>query len=113
MRAPRGLAKMLGADRDAFVKSEYRENLGLFEQIKGIRNENVVHRNIARGDWHVLEQHAAVAISFARAAVALAITAWKSSTLAARDRAGLMTWLDAAYKTLSVTLPKQNDLTPE
>jgi len=113
MKAPRGLTKMLGAERDAFVKSQYRENLELVQQIQAFRNQNVIHRTIPRADWHVLEQHAAVAISFARAAVALAITAWKSPTLAARDRAGLMTWLNAAYKTVSVTLPKQNDLTPE
>lgn len=113
IKAPRGLKKLLGADRDAFVKSEYRENLELFEQIEDIRNQNVVHRNIARADWHVLEQHAAVAISFARDAVQLAITAWKSPELAAREPAGLMKWLEAAYKSMSITLPKQNDLTPE
>jgi hypothetical protein len=75
--------------------------------------EPELHREIPRADWHVLEQHAAVAISFARAVIALAISAWRSPTLAARDRAGLRKWLDAAYKTLSITLPKQSDLTPE
>lgn len=113
MKAPRGLKKMSGSERDAFVKAQYQENLNLFEQIASIRNENVIHRNIARADWHVLEQHAAVAISFARAAVELAISAWKSSSLAARDRTGLKKCLDAGYKTLSITLPKQSDLRPE
>lgn len=112
MKAPRGLKKMLAAERDAFVKSQYRENLERFEQIEGIRNQ-VIHRNIARADWHVLEQHAAVAISFARAAVQLAITAWKCPKLTAREPAGMMKWLEAAYKTLSITLPKKNDLAPE
>jgi hypothetical protein len=113
MTAPRGLKTMLGSERDAFVKGQYRENVELFQQILDVRNRNVIHREIARADWHVLEQHAAVAMSFARAAVALAINAWKSLTLAARDRAGLMRRLEAAYKTLSITLSKPSDLTPE
>jgi len=114
MRAPRGLKALRGAERDTFVKSQYRDNIDLFQQIQDVRNQHVIHREIPRADWHVLEQHAAVAISFARAAVALAITAWKSPRFAARDRNGLVKWLEAVYRTaLGTTLPRQSDLTPE
>jgi hypothetical protein len=112
IKAPRGLDKMRGVTRQAFVESQYRENLDRFKQMADVRN-NIIHRNIARADWHVLEQHSTAAVSFARDAISVGITAWKSPTIAARTPDDMISRLEAAYKKMGVTLPKENDLRPE
>jgi hypothetical protein len=82
-------ARHRGVDRLNYVADQYRENLDRFKQMSHVRNE-IIHRGIPHADWHVLEQHSRAAVSFARDAIAIGITAWKSPSITARTPQGMI-----------------------